>query len=291
MGRFSSMKNHLVFIIILTLSFSACQHKNDELKGKSIVVSAPSIYAQRLKTALEKHQAKVVLMPAIKTTIHDSLPELKALYESTNSRSQMFDYIILPSRNAIKAFDRAIKHDKSYTSWKSGPYYTIGKDRELLQQLGYKSEIKLVEPSLKGIIETIKLQRNYKGKDLLLIAPKVINMPIPSIVPNFIKEIEQLGITCHIIAGYTTSAIINKENEKVIEGLKKGKYDMLAITSGGECIAINSHTPPFSIECDIACFGPYTAQSARNAGFKVDLISEKFGSFDDFATSIVKYYE
>lgn len=282
------MKNYLLYALFIIISFSACQQKTPSLQGKTIVVSAPQIYAERLKTALEKHQAKVTLMPAIETLIHDSIPPLGALTQEA-ARLE-FDYIVLPSRNAIKAFNNEIRRQNSFQDWETKAYYTIGKDRDLLTSLGYKTSIRLVEPSLKGITKTIAQEGHYKNKNMLLIAPCVINMQEPDIIPDFINDTRKMGIHCHRIDGYTTQGITNKENKKIIKDLQQGKYDMLALTSGGECFAISNQINPQSIKSNIACFGPYTAKSATDAGFNVNIISQKYSSFDDFAETIVLYF-
>ena len=286
------MTKPLIWLFIL-LSTIACKNRNATLKNQQIVISAPSIYASRLKGALEKYEAKVILMPAIETIIYDSIPQLKALNQNIRPQlcgSSKYDYIVLPSRNAIKAFDNEIQRNSAFKEWQSGPYYVIGKDIELLQSLGYSTTAKVLEPSLKGITKTIAADKKGKGnKHLLLISPQVQKMKEPPIVPDFIASIKAIGIECHQIYGYTSQGIHSPNNTLILENITQGKYDLLALTSGGESFAIAQQINPSDVKCKVACFGPYTAKSAKQAGFKIDLISDKYHSFDDYAKAICQF--
>ncbi len=266
---------------------------NVGLKGKKIVITAPEIYALRLQKALEKYGAQITLMPTIETIVYDSLPQLSQLNDSIRPQcpaDKKFDFVVLPSRNAIKAFDLEIKREGNKEDWLEAPFYVLGKDQEYLQSLGYKSTIIVKEPSMKGILSFIKENKAYDQKEMLLIAPKISMIKEPNVVPDFITEAKRMGIRCHLIYGYTTRPVINKQNEAVIMDLQKGKYDIIALTSGGESYALAEQLQEKEIVCKIACFGPYTASNAEIAGFSVDMISDKFSSFDDYATSIVNYF-
>lgn len=286
------MTKALIWLSIL-LSIIACKNNKATLKDRQIVISAPNIYASRLKTALEKFDAKVILMPAIETIIYDSIPQLQTLNKNINPHlcgSSKYNYIILPSRNAIKAFDNEIRRTSAFKQWQSGPYYVIGKDIELLHSLGYSTSAKVLEPSLKGITKTIATnKKGEENKHLLLISPQVQNMKEPPIVPDFIASIKAIGIECHQIYGYSTQGIHNPNNTHILKKIKQGKYDLLALTSGGESFAIAQQIKPSDIKCKVACFGPYTAKSARQAGFKIDLVSDKYHSFDDYAMAICQF--
>lgn len=258
--------------------------KDNVLKGKKIVITAPKIYASRLKTTLEKHGAEVIELNSIETIVYKTLKELRQYQDKPLKLSNRYKYIVLPSRNAIKAF---YNHDKGAS--KNKYFYVIGKDKELLKKLGYPNYICPKESSMHGIAKAIKSTKNKKKEELLLIVPKVSLIPEPNVVPNFIHEIEKMGIRCHKIYGYTTRPIINNHNKKIIENIKKGKYHLIAFTSGGEIFAISKMIKPKDIKCKIACFGPYTASNAKIVNIKVDMISKKYHSFNDYANSIIEF--
>ena len=276
----------LIIYLLIGLSsivYNGNQKKDKELKGKKIVITAPKIYASRLKKSLEKKGASVIELNSIETIVYQSLKGLKQY--KAKELSKKYRYIVLPSRNAIKAF---YNHDKGASSNKT--IYVIGKDKELIQKLGYKKAICPKEASMHGIAKEISKDKNVNGKTLLLIVPKVSLIPEPNVVPNFIKEIEQMGIKCHKVYGYTTRPIINKHNKNIIENIKKGKYHLIAFTSGGEIFALSKMINPKNIKCKIACFGPYTASNAKIAHLKVDMISKKYHSFNDYTNSIIEFF-
>jgi uroporphyrinogen-III synthase len=101
------MRLLFLFLLFLMMIFSGCLQKKHSLKDKRIVITAPEIYAKRLQKALEKYDAEVVAMPAIETIVYDSLigwPEKEQPGLPSAELVRSYDFIVLPSRNAIKSF-------------------------------------------------------------------------------------------------------------------------------------------------------------------------------------------
>ena len=65
--------------------------------------------------------------------------------------------------------------------------------------------------------------------------------------------------------------------------------DCVALTSGGEAQVLRKvvETSPEGMalisSTPIACFGPYTAKCAKSEGLPVDIISDRYHSFTEFA--------
>jgi uroporphyrinogen-III synthase len=151
--------------------------------------------------------------------------------------------------------------------------------------------VKVPEPSMMGILAYIKAGGGYRDKKMLLVAPKVTIIDEPNVVPQFIEAAEQMGIDCHRVYGYTTRPVMNDYTKQVLADVSKGKYDMMAFSSGGELFAVAQMCNGSKLNCKIACFGPYTASNAREAGIKVDMVSNKYRSFDDYALSIARFFD
>lgn len=256
-------------------------------------MTAPAVYASRLQKALEKHGASVILMPMIETLVYDSLSGFSQLLHDIKpgvSVSDAFDFIVLPSRNAIKAYDNEMHlHFLGKIPYKAN-YYVLGSDKNYLEQLGYSTPIVIPEPSMMGILAYIKSNAIYKGKKMLLVAPKVSMINEPNVVPQFMREALKMGIECNRIDGYTTRPVNDACTQMTLSGLREGKYDMVAFSSGGELFAMAEMGSPDNLNCAVACFGPYTASNAKKVGIKVDMVSQNFRSFDDYAQSIVAFF-
>jgi len=283
---------YLLLGVLLIFSCSGLQ-QNQILQGRKIVVTAPAVYASRLQKALEKYGASVILMPMIETLVYDSLSGFSQLLHDIKpgvSVSDAFDFIVLPSRNAIKAYDNEMHlHFLGKIPYKAN-YYVLGSDKKYLEQLGYSTPIVIPEPSMMGILAYIKSNAIYKGKKMLLVAPKVSMINEPNVVPQFMREALKMGIECNRIDGYTTRPVNDACTQMTLSGLREGKYDMVAFSSGGELFAMAEMGSPDDLNCAVACFGPYTASNAKKVGIKVDMVSQNFRSFDDYAQSIVAFF-
>lgn len=103
------MKSALSLLFYLSVVFIYpvfCQSKptdlyaENQLKGKTILVTAPSNYSQALAERFKKEGAQVVVIPAVETFINPNTKSLDHIFEQISQ----VDWIILPSRKAIDAF-------------------------------------------------------------------------------------------------------------------------------------------------------------------------------------------
>lgn len=283
-----------LFLFFLMLFVAGCRQNSHSLEDKRIVVTAPEIYATRLQAALESYDAEVVLMPAIETIVYDSLIGWQSMNHASLPAVELignYDFIVLPSRNAIKAFDNDMRRRSESFRPLAANYFVLGSDLQYLKELGYETPMHIQEPSMMGILTHIKTNEEYQGKKMLLVAPQVTLIDEPNVVPHFVEEAQKMGLICHRVNGYTTKPLFNSHSREVLDDIRNGEYDMIAFSSGGELFAIAEMCEVSALNCKIACFGPYTASNAALVGIEVDMVSEKFRSFDDYALSIAKFYE
>ncbi|NOZ35724.1 MAG: uroporphyrinogen-III synthase [Chlorobi bacterium] len=254
------------------------------MQKKKIIITAPEIYGNKLKTVLSKYNFNVIQFPTIETVLSDN-SEFKTLF----SEILTFDYIILPSRNAINSFiKQAKKYHITNKTLQSLKYVTIGKDTELLRNFNLHPELKIKEASTKGIFEALKKINHIKK--LAVITPKVKIINEPDIIPDFIKMLQSLA-KVYRIDGYITQPVLNYE-QKTHKIISQSNYDLIAFTSGAETEALQYILKDDTIfsNLKVACFGPYTASSAVKIGLNPKIIGRNFNSFEGFAEVIIRYF-
>ena len=255
------------------------------MQQKNIIITAPEIYGKKLKSVLEKYNFKVSEFPTIETVLFDN-PEYSIFYREIHT----FDYIILPSRNAIKSFVHfAEKYSVKKEILQNLNYATIGKDYEYLNRFGLQNTLKTDEPSTTGIFEALK---NIKQiNKLAVISPKVKIIKEPDIIPEFIMNLQTIS-SVKRIDGYITQPVKNPD-QNIIKKILNSDYDLIAFTSGAEAEALKylfNDKTDFSI-LKVACFGPFTASAVQKTGIKPEITGSNFNSFEDFAETLKIYFK
>lgn len=280
------------FVILASLiSIVSCESgekKYDEnpLEGKTILVTAPSNYAYRFANVIEEAGGKAILFPTIQTIIN---PNTKAI-DSIWKQAESIDWLVLPSRKAMDAFFDRID-STSLNSISKLRFCAIGNDINYLKEK--YNTIAAIEPKESGpngIVEELGKQANIQGQNIVVIAPLVIGVEEPNVIPNFIRDLKSLKANVTKAEGYITqlSDSLNYLNE--IELLKNGKIDIIAFTSTAEIEALIKLTSLELIDKQIvACFGPYTGNNAKEFGLNPEYIGQKYSSFEDFVSGITEY--
>ncbi len=243
-----------------------------------IIVTAPKIYNSSLVSALKQENFRCIDFPIIETLIFNN-SIFDQIFKSIND----FDYIILPSKTAIQSFINQLKKRNILIPSISATFIAIGKDQEELKKHGLSPILSPEEPSTKGIVDSLK-KLNTNGKKFLLLSPKVEIIPEPSIIPELISGLKEIGNLTNIEA-YITQPVGYIPNE-IKEKILLNQYELIAISSGGEALALKYFFPDIYKNLKIACFGPYTAKTAVNEGFKPLITGNEFTSFSDFAKTI-----
>jgi len=249
------------------------------------LLTAPGIYNARLAKALENIGFATIAFPAIETIIATDINAA-----SHFGQLEKFDYIILPSRNAIISFvENAGKYDISHCLLQKMKYITIGKDSLLLEKYGLKNALEASEPSTKGIYKAIK-NTGKANLNFLLIAPKVDIIPEPDIIPNLIKDLSTIGKVTKI-NGYITKPVQNPDTE-ILDKLKNNEINNIIFTSGGEIEALLYLCNDKSCleNKKLICFGPYTASTLKKHKLIPYYTGKNFSSFDAFAQELKKFF-
>lgn len=281
----------LIYRIVIFISFVSMTSPvmPQDLQGREIVITTPSSYASRLAKAIEDAGGQAISLPAIETVIPDTLSKVDTLVKHTEN----FDWIVLPSRNAIHGFfKKASLQGVRKNRLNKQLYCTIGKDSELLSDT-YNIEPAIIPsaPSPAGIAHALS-KKGEKGDKILVIAPEVRIIPEPDVIPEFINELQRLDFKVTRLNGYVTQPTPEENHQKILQRMADGRFDMLAFTSTGEIEALKHLVDLSRLPKDlpIACFGPYTANNAKTLKLEVDLTGKDYSSFEGFADAMVEYF-
>ena len=289
------MKNKLLigFLIFTVISslivLFTVSNRKQGIKNKRIVVTAPINYNKRLCSVIEKNKGIAISMPTISIYIKNDNPKLDSLLYNLSN----YKYIALPSRNAIKAFYTRAKELRIPDKILQKPIYSaIGKDTEYLKELNLLNILSIDEPSPKGIATALSKTKNIKGKMIAVLAPEVVGLTEPDVIPSFIELLNNIGLKVTRINAYTTQ--INNKNKfiDIISDIKKGNIDLIAFTSSAEIEALllfingKEHIG----NAKISCFGPYTSANAKKAGLIPCFTSTNYRSFNDYVKSMNDFF-
>lgn len=255
------------------------------LIGKQLLVTAPENYAGRLAKLIEQKGGKAIAAPSIHTSLNPYTREIKNVL----LHPSVYSWVVLPSRKAIDAFF-AVASDKQFAgSLHLFKICAIGKDAEYLKS-SYHMEAALVpeEASPAGIIKVLALMPDVKGQSIVVIAPKVVGLREPDVIPDFIAGLKDIGMNPVKIEGYITSPQNAVNYKKEVDLLYNGKIDLLIFSSATEAEALLSIVGDLELlnKQKIACFGPYTAANVEKLGIRVDYVGKNYHSFDAFVDEI-----
>lgn len=280
------------FVILASLiSIVSCEsgekkYAENPLEGKTILVTAPSNYAYRFANVIEEAGGKAILFPTIQTIIN---PNTKAI-DSIWKQAESIDWLVLPSRKAMDAFFDRID-STSLNSISKLRFCAIGNDINYLKEK--YNTIAAIEPKESGpngIVEELGKQANIQGQNIVVIAPLVIGVEEPNVIPNFIQNLKSLKANVTKAEGYITQLSDSLDYLNEIKLLKNGKIDIIAFTSTAEIEALIKLTSLELIDKQIvACFGPYTGNNAKEFGLNPEYIGQKYSSFEDFVSGITEY--
>jgi len=249
-------------------------------KDNYIIVTAPTIYNHSLVKSIQKKGLKAISFPVIETIVYDN-PGFDSIFKNIYS----FDYIVLPSKTAINSFLKQVESRNIVLEQIKSTFVAIGKDYEFLGQNNFKKILKPSEPSTQGIVHL--LSQRAKNKNILVFIPKVQVISEPPIIPELLNNLSKF---CHLtsVEAYLTRPVLTIPLA-VSSILFQNKYELIAISSGGEAAAIKFLFPDNYKDLKIACFGPYTNKTAVNEGFKPLFTGTNFSSFSDFSNEIYTY--
>ncbi len=285
---FSISKFTILAFSLLLISCESGEKNNSEnpLSEKTILVTAPSNYANRFANVIEEAGGITILFPTIETIINPNTNNIDSIWQHAES----IDWLILPSRKAMDAFFDKIDSTalKTISELK---FCAIGNDINYLKEkYNTVAAIKPKESGPNGIVQELSNQANIQGQNIVVVAPLVIGVQEPNVIPNFIRNLKGLKANVTKAEGYITQLSDSLNYLSEIELLKNGKIDIIAFTSTAEIEALIKLTSLELVDKPIvACFGPYTGNNAKEFGLHPEYIGQKYSSFEDFTSGISDY--
>ena len=259
------------------------------LQGKRILITAPRSYAARFAQQIIYQGGLPFLAPTIETCCLNDLSPLDAALKHLNQ----FDWVAFTSRNGIDAFlQRMEQLELNLTTLNHCQLCAIGQDAERLTALGLTVDLSPTEPSPMGITHELAKKTDIQGHRILVPAPEVIGLPEPDVIPNFIAELNRLGLQVTRTPAYITRCLDQANYPVELDLIRQGKIDVIAFSSTGEVEGFLKMVNSIDdyAQCQIACFGPYTAANAQKLGMTVSIVAEDYSSFAGFVGAIAAFF-
>ncbi len=263
---------------------------------RTILITAPKGYAERLDAALRAVSEPVglcfapVAVPLIETEAMPTTDGTRAL----RSTLQDVDVVVFTSRKAIEAVHYCCRHDTGMLSPEAS-YVAIGRDATLMTALlGKPQGLPDCEPSLMGIVKALAGMPGAGEKRVVVLRPRVVGMPEPATVPEFLETLGGVVGEVRYLPVYTTRSASGETRQTVRNLLRQG-IDCVALTSGGEAQVFRQvledgpEQMSLPVHTTLACFGPFTAKCARTEGLPVHFVSDRYHSFTAFAERLKQY--
>ncbi|BDM81233.1 hypothetical protein AM10699_41000 [Acaryochloris marina MBIC10699] len=259
------------------------------LGNKRIVITAPRPYAGRLATAIIQQGGLPIVMPTIETYALDPAPDLDHALQQLRD----FSWVAFTSRTGIQAVMLRLQQlDIPLFLLNQCHICAIGQDADQLQTLGVRVDLIPKESSPAGLVAELAQIPDIDTRRILVPIPQVERIPEPEIVPKFLADLEQLGLTVVSVPAYVTRRLDATDYAVEVEQIRQGKVDAISFSSTAEISALLQMVDAETLmkHCVIACFGPYTAGNAKDLGLSVDIVSQDFSSFTGFTTAIAQFF-
>ncbi len=251
---------------------------------KTVVVTRTREQASELVARLSDLGAECLECPAISVVP----PEDWAPLDVAIDRLDTYDWLVLTSVNGVSFFfDRLYARGKDVRALKDVRTATIGPaTAKRLRDFGLNSDIVPETYRAESIVEDFKNEA-IKGKKVLLPRAKEARPVLP-------VELRKMGAAVDEIAAYQTEEA--RENVDVlIKRLEEGSIDLLTFTSSSTVRNFKALLPPERFGSliegvTVATIGPITADTARELGFKVDIMARDY-TIDGLCEAIIQHYE
>ena len=244
-------------------------YENLPLFGKTVVVTRAEEQSEPLIKTVQEKGAEAFCFPVIRTVP----PEDWTPLDDALGRLESYHGIIFTSVNGVKFFMQRLRETGAdIRDLKGVRVYTIGpKTAERVEELGLRVDVTPKNFVAESLIECLR-NENLQGKRFLLPRAAVAREILP-------EQLKSLGAKIDVVPSYRTI-----QPETHIEALAKrfedGAVDVITFTSSSTVSnflkLLGKDLKPYLDQVTIACIGPITAKTARNAGLKVAIVPEVY---------------
>ena len=239
------------------------------LFGKTVVVTRKGDQAESMIDQLRELGAEPFFFPVIETIAPD---DWSPLDNALNNLSQ-YQGLIFTSVNGVRFFAERLKTiDQDIRELKGLRVFTIGpKTAEAVRDLGIHVDVVPENFVAESLIASIG-KENIKGKRFLLPRAAVAREILP-------EQLRKMGAILDVAPTYQT-VLPDPQVTELSMRLEAGNIDVITFTSSSTVKNFLALTGdkllPAIRKVKIACIGPVTANTAREAGLNVEILPEQY---------------
>jgi uroporphyrinogen III methyltransferase/synthase len=252
------------------------------LFGKRIIVTRAREQASDLVGMLSDLGAECLEFPTIKVEPPGDFGPLDNAIKNLSA----YDWLILTSVNGVDFFfSRLFANGLDLRSFHGIKTAVIGPaTSERLFHYGLKSDVIPESYRAESVIDAFR-NTDLKGKRMLLPRAKEARAVLP-------EELAKMGALVDEITAYRTTAETG-ESPELIKELNSRSIDIITFTSSSTVKNFTALLPAGMIgelnkNVTIASIGPVTADTARELGFRVDIVAESY-TIPGLCDAIIRY--
>lgn len=234
------------------------------LFGKRVLVTRPAVQADDFSARLWELGAEPIVAPTIAIGPPDDPGPAYAAVDAVRS----YAWVIFTSRNGVDAFfDRLSERGRDARAFADTKIAAIGpKTAEALAARGVRVDF-MPSTFINEAVADGMLERTQPGDRVLLFRAQEAR----DVVPDALRA---AGRTVADVAAYKTHVVDDPELAE-----KAASADIFTFTSSSTVAGFLANVPgavALSAGKVVACIGPVTAATARDAGLRVDVIADAF---------------
>ncbi|MEQ8200867.1 MAG: uroporphyrinogen-III C-methyltransferase [Syntrophomonadaceae bacterium] len=244
--------------------------ENGRLWGTRVVVTRARAQASGLLQRIRDEGGEAIEFPAIEIVRQE---DLSALHEAF-ARLEEYTWIVFTSVNAVDIFFSELQtREIDIRDLKGIKICAIGPATAVkLADRGLKVDLIPEEYRAEGIVAG--LRQNIKPAERILL-PRA--QGARQILPESLREMGAVVDEVIIYRSQTASRV----DEAMLQDLREGNFDYITFTSSSTVtnfVNIIGQENVIHIDAGVkvACIGPITARTARENGFTVDLMPDRY---------------
>lgn len=270
----------------------------------TVAFTTPPNYAGRLSHLLAANGLNPLSSPTL--LVEPTPLSISALKPFLPSLDAVFSAVAFTSRTGIAAFSAAISDlDRPLLSASGDGAFTIaalGMDSELLcdeflsKFCENRNRIRILVPPIATPSGLVRSLGHGRGRRVLCPVPIVVDLEEPPVVPNFLRELESSWWVPVRVGAYETRWAGRECAKEVTERIEKGDLAAIVFTSTAEVEGLLKSLRELGMDwrevkerCPglvAAAHGPVTAAGAARLGVEVDLVGDKFDSFNGVVNAL-----
>lgn len=255
---------------------------NRPLFGKRVLVTRARSQAGTLSRLLAERGARPIELPVIDMRKLTDNPALEAAISDISR----YQWLIFTSTNGVEAFFISLKNKGLDARVLHGiKIGAIGPaTSEAMEKQGIKPDYRPAIFTTEGVLDGLK-GTGLTGQRFLLPRANIADN-------NLTTGLKQMGAIVDEVTTYITSPVTGSE-ERIKDTLRSENIDVITFTSSSTVTNLMAPIGEEKLLLDgirIACIGPKTADTARKAGLKVDIIAGQ-STIPSLVEAIEQYFQ